>query len=691
MVLIRALLAARSFQRQFDSHTPSLHLEFRNNIKCNWLTQENRKFSFINGFYTTDIDGITLCRESRMKEALVGLRILEKRGIRGDSDTYNSLLQSCAILEEGMQVHAHMLKNGRQENSFLGAKLILMYSKCGCIVNARLIFDRLPTKNVFSWTAMIGGYARHGQCEAALILFNQMRQKSILQDSFIFPSVLKACAGLKALQWGKEIHSFIVKSGSESDLFVGNALVDMYAKCKSIEDSRQAFDEMSQRDTISWTAMITGYVQGGHRDEAMNLFCQMQLACVKLDVISWTAIIAGYSQCGHVGEAVKFFRQMQVEGMKPNPVTIASVLPACANLADVKLGKEIHGHIIRNEFVGYAIVENALVDMYAKCGNIEHARQLFDNMSLRDVFSWNAMIAGYAMHRYSENALVLFHKMQQAGIKPDHITFVGVLSACSRAALLDEGRQYFDSMKRDYCIIPNLQHYACMVDLLGRIGCLNEARNLIDTMPLEPDACIWGALLSACRMHCNIELGELAAEHLFELEPENAGNYVLLSNIYAEAGRWDDVAKVRKMMKDGGLKKSPGCSWIEVKNEVHAFLVGDKLHLHTKKIYTILESLAGQMKEAGYTPDINFVLHDVENDEKEYILCGHSEKLAIAFGLINTCPETPIQIIKNLRMCGDCHTATKFISKIVGREIFVRDANLFHHFKDGLCSCGNYW
>jgi pentatricopeptide repeat protein len=281
--------------------------------------------------------------------------------------------------------------------------------------------------------------------------------------------------------------------------------------------------------------------------------------------------------------------------------------------------------------------------------------------------------------------------MQQTGMNPNHITFVSVLSACSHTGLIDEGRQYFDSMSQDYQLTPGVKHYTCMVDLLGRAGRLDEAEDIIRKVPVEPDAGLWGALLGACRIHGNIELGERVAARLFEIEPENPGYYVLLSNIYATAGRWHDIAKVRTMMADKRLKKVPGCSWIELDDKVHAFRVGEKVHPQSKEIYAMLETLAAQMEAAGYVPNTNFVLHDVEEELKEDILYSHSEKLAIAFGLLNTSPGTSIRITKNLRVCGDCHTATKFISKITRREIIMRDANRFHHFKNGLCSCGDYW
>jgi pentatricopeptide repeat protein len=367
------------------------------------------------------------------------------------------------------------------------------------------------------------------------------------------------------------------------------------------------------------------------------------------------------------------------------------VLPACAGLALLQQGKEIHDYIVRRGVDNSIPVWNALIDMYAKCGCINNARGIFDKMPERDVVSWTAMITGYGIHGHGKNALALFSQMQQTGIKPNRITFTCVLSACSHAGLVDEGLDYFYCMSRDHQMKPSMEQYACMVDLLGRAGRLNEAQKFIDKMPFQPNACLWGALLSASRIHSNIQVGEYAAEQLYELEPENAGNYVLMSKIYAAVGRWDDVSKVRKIMEELGLKKPPGCSWIEVKNRVHAFVQGERLHPQIKEIYAKLDSLAGEIKKAGYVPDTNFVLHDVGEEEKESILHCHSEKLAISFGLINTCPGTPIRVINNLRICGDCHTATKFISRIAEREIIIRDANRFHHFLDGHCSCGDYW
>ena len=339
-----------------------------------------------------------------------------------------------------------------------------------------------------------------------------------------------------------------------------------------------------------------------------------------------------------------------------------------------------------NVFVGTSVI-----DMYCKCGRVGMARKAFNRMKGKNIKSWTAMIAGYGMHGQAREALEVFDEMQSAGVKPNYITFVSVLAACSHAGLVTEGWQWFNAMAIEFNIVPGVEHYGCMVDLLGRAGHLNEAYDLIKQMKVKPDFVVWGALLGACRIHKNVEIGEISARKLFELDPKNCGYYVLLSNIYADAGRWNDVDKLRVMMKKRGLVKPPGYSLVEFKGQIHVFLVGDKEHPQQKKIYEYLETLSVKMQEAGYVPDTTSVLHDVDQEEKETVLRIHSEKLAVAFGIMNTVQGTTIQIIKNLRVCGDCHTAIKFISKIVSRQIVVRDSNRFHHFKDGLCSCGDYW
>eukprot|EP01018_Ginkgo_biloba_P002730 Gb_33133 [translate_table: standard] len=446
-------------------------------------------------------------------------------------------------------------------------------------------------------------------------------------DTSTYVSLLQVCIKKKALLEGKLIHTHMNEKGlmPEGKLvhrFLWNTLVNMYAKCGSIVDARSVFDQMTERNVFSWTVMIAAYSRHGPAEEALILFYQMQRT-----------------------------------GVQPDQFTFASVLPACANLGALEQGTEIHDEIIKNGFQFDVFVENALIDMYAKCGTIDKARDVFDKMPVRDCVSWNTMIGGYAMHGCGKEALRLFERMEHSGTKPDHVTLVCVLYACCHSGLVAEGWQYFSCMSDNYHITPAVEHYGCMVDLLCRAGRLDEAEDFINRMPIKPDATVWRCLLGSCRTHNNIELGQCVAERLFELEPENDANYVLLSNIYSAAGKWDDYENIRRMMKERRVKKTPGCSWIEVNKQVHAFIGGDMSHPLMQSICERLERLSSQMKAAGYAPDTRYVLNDVEEEQKEQILCHHSEKLAIAFGLINTPPGKIIRVIKNLRVCGDCHSA----------------------------------
>ncbi|KAH9297549.1 hypothetical protein KI387_029231 [Taxus chinensis] len=627
--------------------------------------------------------------------------------------------------------------------------MITGYAQNGVLDEAYRLFNEMPVRNVVSWNAMIAGYAQNGLVVKALETFKKMQLVGVKPNSTTFASILPACAKIRALYQGMDIHQSIIESAVLSDVVAVSALIDMYAKCGSIQKARELFDKMPhrnvfswnamiagyaqngildealtffktmpQRNVVSWNAMITGYAQNGVLDESLRLFEKMPLRNMvswnamiaayaqhgvlsealrlfnempERNVVSWTTMIAGYTRNGFVEKALEAFKQMQSAGVKPNPMTFVSILPACAKMGALEQGMNIHQRVIEYGFLSDVLITSALVDMYAKCGSIHKARELFDKMPRRNVVSWTAIIAGYAMHGFRKDALKLFALMKHSGTYPDHVSLVCVLFACSHVGLVDEGCKYFSGMSKSFCIMPTMDHYVCMVDLLGRARYLEEALNFIIKMPIKPLLVVWMCLLGACRSHKNIGLGVFIATLFFELDPQNAAPYVLLSNIYAEMGRWGDVQKVRKSMKDRGIIKIPGCSWIEVDKTVHAFSVGDRSHPQTQEIYEKLEKLSQKMKVAGYSPNSRHVLIDVEGEEKELFLCHHSEKLAIAFGLLNMSPGTTIRVVKNLRVCIDCHTATKFISNIIAREIVVRDANRFHHFKQGQCSCGDYW
>ncbi|KAK9278526.1 hypothetical protein L1049_028094 [Liquidambar formosana] len=526
--------------------------------------------------------------------------------------------------------------------------MITGYAQNGELSEARRLFEESPRRDVFTWTAMVSGYVQNGMLDEARRIFNEMPEKN-------------------SVSW--------------------NAMIAGYVQCTRMDLARELFEAMPCRNVSSWNTMITGYAQSGDIAQARNLFDRIPWR----DSISWAAIIAGYAQSGHSEEALHLFVEMKRDGERLNRCAFACTLSTCANIAALELGKQVHGRLVKAGFESGCFVGNALLAMYCRCGSIDEAHNVFEEIVEKDVISWNTMIAGYARHGFGKEALIIFESMKTVGIKPDDITMVGVLSACSHTGLVDRGTEYFYSMTRDYGIKANAKHYTCMIDLLGRAGRLDDAQNLMGNMPFEPDAATWGALLGASRIHGNTELGEKAAKIIFEMEPDNAGMYVLLSNLYAASGRWGDVGKMRLKMRDKGVRKVPGYSWVEVQNKIHTFSVGDSFHPDKDRIYAYLEELEFQMKRDGYISSTKLVLHDVEEEEKEHMLKYHSEKLAVAFAILTIPTGRPIRVMKNLRVCEDCHSAIKHISKIVGRLIIVRDSNRFHYFNGGLCSCGDYW
>ncbi|CAH9090702.1 unnamed protein product [Cuscuta epithymum] len=571
---------------------------------------------------------------------------------------YAELLNSCIAgkaIERGRQLHARLCLIGLGYNTFLATKLVNLYCVCDHVSVAHQLFDKISKGNLFLWNVLIRGYAWSGPYEVAISLYFQLLKHGHVPNNFTFPFVLKACSALSGIDVGRDIHGQVVSTGWERDVFVSAALIDMYAKSGCVENSRKAFDNVVQRDVVVWNSMLAAYSQNGCPDECLSLCSEM-----------------AYS------------------GVGPTDATLVTSISAAADIAALQQGRELHGYSFRQGYCSQDKVMTALVDMYAKSGHVKLARMLFEALSEKRVVSWNAMITGYAMHGHANAALHMFNWMIR-GAHPDHITFVGVLSACKHGGMLDEAKMYFEQMTRIYGVEPSVQHYTCMVDLLGHRGRLDEAYGLITQMKVVPDSGVWGALLNSCKIQGNVELAELALEKLIELEPNDAGNYVILSNMYAQAGRWEGVATLRKLMTDKGLKKSTACSWIEVKSKVHAFLSGDTSHPMSNEIYEELKSLGARMVQAGYTPNTSAVFHDVDDDEKTRMLSCHSERLAIVFGIISTPPGSNLLITKNLRVCEDCHVAIKFISKITDRQITIRDVNRYHHFKDGICSCGDYW
>ncbi|KAG7027763.1 putative pentatricopeptide repeat-containing protein, mitochondrial, partial [Cucurbita argyrosperma subsp. argyrosperma] len=530
----------------------------------------------------------TLCSNGQLNEALLQMAIL---GSEMKFEGYDTILNQCVsrrAIREGQRVHAHMIKTCYLPPVYLRTRLIVLYNKCDCLGDAREVFDEMPLRNVVSWTAMISAYSQRGFASQALNLFVAMLRSG--------------CLGFEI---GRQIHSIVIKRNYESHMFVGSSLLDMYAKSGRVHEAHGVFQSLPERDVVVCTAIISGYAQMG------------------LDV-----------------EALKLFRQLQSEGMHSNYVTYASVLTALSGLAALNHGKQVHNHVLRSGQSLNVVLLNSLIDMYSKCGNVCYARRIFDHMSERTCISWNAMLVGYSKHGMGGEVLELFKLMREENkVKPDSITYLAVLSGCSHGQLEHKGLEIFYNMAdgKDG-IEPDIEHYGCVVDLLGRVGRIEEAFDFIRKMPYVPTAAIWGSLLGSCRVHSNVDIGIIVGQKLLEIEPENAGNYVILSNLYASAGKWEDMRNIRDLMQEKAVIKEPGRSWVEL----------DQI-------------------EEGYVPNLSCVLYDVDEEQKEKVLLGHSEKLAMAFWLIAAPEGATIRVIKNLRVCVDCHSFAKFVSKLYAR------------------------
>ncbi|MQM12297.1 hypothetical protein Taro_045214 [Colocasia esculenta] len=632
----------------------------------------------------------------------------------------------------GRQLHAHAVAAGvLLGNTYLATKLCAFYAACGSMGDACALFDRIVLKSSFLWNAMIRGFACCGLSLRALTLYRGMLGFGKRADNYTYPFVLMACGDLFLVEVGTRVHGEVVVCGYESDVYVGNSLVSMYCKFGETETAWKLFDRMRDRDLTSWNTMISGYTKNGEHGKAISLLSLMDKAgerhdyatifgvlpaCAELgalkqgkeihgyctrnladitgpvtnalinvysssnfmkgarclfekmctrDIVSWNSLVAGYARHGDAVETLRLFNKLKIDNLMADELTLVAVLRACDQLAALQLGKSLHAYLIKRGFDKGVLIGTALLTI--------------------------AMVSAYGLHGKGTDAISIFRDMKANGIRADKVAFTSVLSACSHAGLLEEGKDVFNQMLCDVSIKPSMEHYSCMVDLLGRAGLLEEAYKFIMEMEVEPNIDVWAALLSACRVHHNVELAEIAARNAFNLRPQDAGVYVSLSNIYGREKRWDDVERMRRMARQNGLRKSPGCSFVEMGKAIHRFLVGDKSHPQSEYIYAKLEDLRLQLKGGGYVPDTSCVLYDVEEEVKEKMLWDHSERLAIAFALLNTPPQKSIRITKNLRVCGDCHSVTKFISKIVDREIIVRDAHRFHHFQNGACSCSDYW
>ncbi|KAJ0982335.1 hypothetical protein J5N97_010590 [Dioscorea zingiberensis] len=561
---------------------------------------------------------------------------------------------------KGSQLHGHLLKSGFCPSIvLLSNHLITFYARCHLPHLSRLAFLDSPSRSPASWASLISALAQNELPADALLAFRSMLSHSIPISDRTLPPATKSCGALSFPSLARSLHSLALRSPFSNDVFVASSIVDMYSKCSLLSDARDVFDSMPHRNVVSWSGLICGYAQAG-----LNL------------------------------DALHLFKRALAENLEPpgvNDFTYSCIVRVCSAATLLDIGAQVHSHCSKTSFISSPFVGSALISLYSKCGLVEDAYKVFDEMPEKNLGAWNAVLIASAQHGHTRTAFDRFALMDRAGFHPNFITFLCLMTACSHAGLVDDGKRYFDLMV-SRGVEPGPQHYACMVDLLSRVGRLREAVEFIERMPLAPTESLWGALLTGCRIHKDADTAAFAARKLFETGSLSSGAHMLLSNAYAAAGRYADAARARKEMRDRGVKKETGLSWVEYGGKVHTFVSGDTCHERSKEIHELVNSLAERMEREGYVADTSYVLRDVDGEEKRRSIWYHSERLAIGFGLLSVPDDgRPIRVMKNLRVCGDCHTAIKFVSKCTGRVVILRDNNRFHRFEDGVCSCGDYW
>ncbi|CAM8923850.1 unnamed protein product [Rhodiola kirilowii] len=620
------------------------------------FTQIRLPDSFI---FNTVIRGCA--RSSKPYEAVSMYNFVKSLGLAPDNFTYPFLLAACGRLAAvglGRRFHSEVLRKGFGFDVFVVNALVQFYGSCGVYECACKVFDESPVRDVVTWNVMLKTCLSCGFHGKAFRLFEEMTKLSDFKpDDVTIVSLVSACSKLGDLVIGKQIHCYTEINGLDVNLNVGNAILDMYCKCGEVEVGEHLFSKMRKRD-----------------------------------VLTCTSLLAGLANSGQFQKCLKLFQYLQSERIKPDEIMLVSVLSACAQTGALDQGKYIHLLIDRERVKWDVMLETALVDMYAKCGEIGLAQQVFHNMRVRNIFTWNAMIGGLAMHGHGQDAILLYRHIHLDTVIADDVTFIALLCACSHVGLVEDGLILFQEMKDVYKIEPRMEHYGCMVDLLCRARLVKDALAFIEDMPIKANSILWATLLGACRISGHFDLAEKAGKQMLELEPDSCGRYVMLSNLYANVRQWDTASSMRRQMKTKGIKKTPGLSWIELNGTTHQFIASDKSHSSIDNIYAMAYEMMHRVKSEGaHKPGISDVLLDVEEEEKENALSLHSEKLAVAFGIMSTPPGSTIRIVKNLRVCVDCHSFLKDVSKIYTREIIARDRNRFHHFREGVCSCMDFW
>ncbi|XP_048226220.1 pentatricopeptide repeat-containing protein At5g03800 [Ricinus communis] len=615
--------------------------------------------------------------------------------LRADQFTLSTVLTACAgcyALMGGREVHAHAIRIGLEDSLSTNNAILKLYTKCGSLKDVMSVCERMPVRDVITWTQMIAAYMEFGLVDLAVEVFEKMPERNSVSynallagfcnngeglkaldlfikmvqegaelSEFTLTSVITACGILRTLEISRQIHGFIMKFGFGSNACIETALLDMYTRCGRMNDADKMFRSWpSDRDSlVIQTSMLCGYARNGMPNEAVSLF--------QLSLSEGTMVV--------------------------DEVALTSVLGVCGTLGSQEMGEQIHCHALKTGFLADLGVGNSIISMYSKCCNMNKAIKSFNDMLAHDVVSWNCLIAGHLLHRQGDEALAVWSRMEKAGVKPDSVTFVLIISAYShtRSDLVEDCRDLFFSMKNIYEVEPTSEHYASFVSVLGYWGQLEEAEDMIIKMPFNPEASVWRALLDSCRLHLNTSIGKRAVKHILAMEPQDPSTYALVSNLYSASGRWHCSEIARANMRKRGLRKHPCRSWVIHQKEVHSFYVRDKAHPCAKDIYSGLDILIKECLKAGYEPDTSFVLHEVEEHQKKDFLFYHSAKLAATYGLLKTRPGEPVHIVKNILLCGDCHTFLKYVSAVTKREIIVRDTSGFHCFSNGHCSCKDYW
>lgn len=598
-----------------------------------------------------------LCKRRHDQDALESFKQMQQAGAQPGLAILAYVLKACVslgALKEGMLIHAYMIENDIQADVYCGSTLVNMYAKDGDFMDAQAVFCSLPEQNVVTWSTLISGFLHHGHKQEALWHFEKMKQQGIEPNEYTLVSILETCQDSSSLEHGRQVHALLVEYDHELDTCVCNALMHMYANCNCLQDAHNVFNKLADRDVVSWTTLMAG--SGEHQD-------------------------------GQV--ALEHYAEMRNEGVEPNMVTYITLVKACTSVAALEHGRHLHAEIVLSGFGMNLHLGSALIGMYASCGCLEEAHTVLSRLKEFDVGVWSAMIMAYAQHSNYQMAIQCFEAMQHSGVKPDPVSFLCILSACNHAGLVHEGCSHLKAMQEIQGILPSIEHLNCMVDVLGNANLLNEARDLLETIPFGPNIVGWMSMLSSCKRHSNVELGRQCFDFIVSADRRNVAAYVLMASIYSAAGmkKYEKVMNELRLVVNGW--KKPGRAFIEVNHKIHSFVVDEKNHENMEGIHGKIKTLNMQMKVEGHRTHMDYLSPSSEQNVEDQ-LCGHCEKLALSFGLLHTPRGTTIRISKNLRMCAVCHSDTQFISKAEKREIVVVDACVVHHFQDGLCFCNMY-